>query len=60
MLTGYRTYISIVVALLSTVSESVGLEFDVEGVDNALVTLASLSAAIYYRYKATKQERDWL
>lgn len=53
MLVGYRTYISLIVGILSTIAQLMGVEIDVEGITNSIVTLISLGAAFYFRYKVT-------
>lgn len=54
MLAGYRTYISLAVAALSTFAQSLGIEVDVAGLDNAVVTIITIVLAAYYRRQATR------
>lgn len=56
MLAGYRTYISLAVAALSTFAQSLGIEVDVAGLDNAVVTVIAIASAAYYRHQTTKED----
>ena len=54
MLEGYRTLIGICVAALAQVAGMLGIEFDVLGVTNSILTLAALALALYGRLAASR------
>lgn len=51
---GYKTIIAAAVALAAEVSRLAGLDIDVAGVTNSVVTIAGLVGAIVFRYTASR------
>ena len=57
MLEGYRTIIAAGIALLSAIAAQAGFQFDVDGLNNAVITIAGLVGAIWFRWTATRDIR---
>lgn len=58
MMSGYRTIIAALVALLSQILAMYGIQFEVGEADvNAIVTVVGLLATIWFRVRATRQAR---
>lgn len=54
---GYRTYLSILVSLLATVADAIGYQIDAECLTNTTVALAGMLAAMWFRFKATRNPK---
>jgi hypothetical protein len=52
MLTGYSTIIAAAIALLGEIGRQVGIDFDTDGLVNAVMVIGGTIGAIYYRTKA--------
>lgn len=55
MLEGYRT---IVVLVLTVISQFVGMELDVEAATNAILLVAGTVVAIFFKLKANQREKE--
>lgn len=55
MLEGYRT---IVVLVLTVISQFVGMELDVEAATNAIMLVAGTAVAIVFKLKANQREKE--
>ena len=55
MLEGYRT---IVVLVLTVISQFVGMELDVEAATNAILLVAGTAIAISFKLKANQREKE--
>ena len=52
MLAGYRTIIAAAIALMGEVGRQFGIDFDTDGLVNAVMVIGGTVGAIYYRTKA--------